>query len=236
MMAFLQQQRHTADGQSRAADAEKQGAQNHTANGDKQQEYLTVAARGKNARKSTVLLAVLFGIGLLCLWFMIKESVPQTAAAEAVSSEETRIETAITRLTGIRAEMFSRMDEIVKRFYEFSDVQQVKVGELVKNPFETESFVGNLRQQGSEETDSDIEAEWLRQQAQNMQLFSIMRSQNGNCCMINDKILYVGDSIRGMKVRQIDDKFVRLELEGAEVGPERDKEGLGARIILKLTE
>ena len=37
------------------------------------------------------------------------------------------------------------MGEIVKKFYEFSDVVQVKVNELVKNPFEVEGFAKNLK-------------------------------------------------------------------------------------------
>jgi len=40
--------------------------------------------------------------------------------------------------------MAGRMDEIVKKFYEFSDVVQVKVNELVKNPFAVEGFAKDL--------------------------------------------------------------------------------------------
>ena len=193
-----------------------------------EQEYLTVATQGKQVRKTTILLAVLFGIGLLSLWFMIKKSAPQTAAA-SVDTEEAQIEKAIKRLTGVRSEMFSRMDEIVKKFDEFSDVQQVQVGELVKNPFELEMFLDNVGETSDTEgRSSDIEAERMRQQrirqqTKNMQLLSIMRSDQGNCCMINDRILYEGDSIRGFKVRQISDSFVKLESEGVE-------------IVLKLSE
>jgi len=81
-----------------------------------EQEYLTVAAHNKNVRKSTMLLVALFAIGLLCLLFMIKKSTPQKATAAVLSPEETRIEAAITRLTGVRSEMFNQMDEIVKNF------------------------------------------------------------------------------------------------------------------------
>ena len=192
------------------------------------QEYLTVATKGKQVRKTTILLAVLFGIGLLILWFMIKKSAPQTAVA-SVDTEEAQIGKAIKRLTGVRSEMFSRMDEVVKKFDEFSDVHQVQVGELVKNPFELEMLLDN----GEETSDtegriSDIEDErmrqqWLRWQTQNVQLLSIMRSDQGNCCMIDDRILHEGDSIRGFKVRQIGDSFVKLESEGVE-------------IVLKLSE
>ena len=193
-----------------------------------EQEYLTVATQGKQVRKTTILLAVLFGIGLLSLWFMVKKSAPQTVAA-SVGTEEAQIEKAITRITGVRSEMFSRMDEIAKKFYEFSDVQQVKVGELAKNPFELEAFLANVKETSdTQEGDYDIEAEMmrqqrLRQQTKDLQLLSIMQSDQGNCCMINDRILYEGDSIRGFKVCRIGDSFVKLKYEDVE-------------IVLKLSE
>lgn len=195
------------------------------------QEYLTVAARGKNVRKSTILLTGLFILGLLCLWFMIKKSAPQTATASPgrVGTEEAQIEMAITRLIGVRSEMFNRMGEIVKKFYEFSDVQQVKVNELVKNPFKHEIFLGSLKEKSdTEKRNFDINAEVmrqqrLRQQTKNMQLLSIMATDTSNCCMIDDRILYEGDSIRGFNVRQIGDSTVLLESDGVE-------------IILKLSE
>jgi len=180
-----------------------------------EQEYLTVATQGKQVRKTTILLAVLFGIGLLSLWFMVKKSAPQTAAA-SVGTEEAQIEKAITRITGVRSEMFGRMDEIAKKFYEFSDVQQVKVGELAKNPFELEAFLANVKETSdTQEGDYDIEAEMMRQ-LRDLQLLSIMQSDQGNCCMINDRILYEGDSIRGFKVCRIGDSFVKLRYEDVE--------------------
>src|SRR4030042_245527 len=103
------------------------------------QEYLTVAANSKNLRRSTILVMILVALGLACLGYMIHKSRPQAASAQPVE-EEGQIEAAISRLTGVRSEMISRMDEIGKRFYEFSDVFQVGVGELVKNPFEVEVF------------------------------------------------------------------------------------------------
>ena len=215
------------------------------------QEYLTVAAQGKNVRKTTYLLVVLFGIGLLCLWFMIKKSTPPVASAAVVSTEETQIEIAITRLTGVRSEMFNRMDEIVKKFYQFSDVQQVKVDELVKNPFKYEPLLGNVV--GKSDTgagDSDDAEMMLRRQAENMQLLSIMATEAGSCCMIDDEILYEGDSIGGFRVQQIGDSFVKLEWapilpsyremepqsESVEMDPKRDEERLGTQIVLKLSE
>jgi preprotein translocase subunit SecG len=191
-------------------------------------EYLTIASHGKRVRKSTTLLAVLFVIGLLCLWFMIKKSTPKAASAAAGKTEDALIETAIARLTGVKSAMFSRMDEIVGKFYEFSDVPQVKVNELAKNPFELETFLANLEEKpGAEEKGNEIDANMLWQQmrlkSQGMQLWSIVQSNQGNRCMIDDKILREGDSIKGFKVRQIGDIFVKLESNGVE-------------IVLKLSE
>ena len=199
-----------------------------SANETQEQEYLTVATQRKQVRKTTILLVVLFGIGLLSLWLMIKKSASQTAAA-SVGTEEAQIETAITRLTGVRSEMFNRMDEIVDKFYEFSDVPQVQANELVKNPFELETFLGDVKETSDTEgRDYDSEAErmrrqQLRQQTKNLELLSIMQSDQGNCCMIDDRILYEGDSIRGFKVCRIGDSFVKLKYEDVE-------------IVLKLSE
>ncbi len=192
---------------------------------DKSQEseYLTVAAQGKRVRKSTTLLAVLFIIGLLCLWFMIKKSTPKSASAVVDNKEETLIETAIARLTGVKSKMFSSMDEIVSKFYEFSDVPQVKVNELAKNPFELETFLDKIKEKpGAGEKAHEIDAKMLgyqqmRQKSKTLQLLSIMQSNEGNCCMIDDRILYEGDSIEGFKVCQIGDSFVKLESNGVEI-------------------
>jgi hypothetical protein len=153
---------------------------------------------------------------------MIKESSPQTATACSgqVSTEDAQIEMAIAQLIGVRSEMFNRMGEIVKKFYEFSDVQQVKVDELVKNPFKHEIFLGSLK----EKSDTEIMRQGqLRQQTKDMQLLSIVATDTGKCCVIDDKRLYEGDSIRGFNVRQIGDSTVLLESDGVE-------------IILKLSE
>jgi preprotein translocase subunit SecG len=170
----------------------------------KEQQYLTVAAQGKDVRKMTMLLAILFVIGLLCLLFMIRKSVPQSAPAASNSVEESKIEKAIERITGVGSEMFKRMDQIVNKFYEFSDVQQVRVYELVKNPFERQIFLADP----DKTPDSVV--------LPDMQLLTIMQTDESYCCMIDDKILYEGDTIKGFKVVQIGVDFVKLELEGVQ--------------------
>ncbi len=255
MLSFLREQRFGAGGDDPGRGSSEQeplaDADTHAGDGTEQtrsQEYITVGDKDKNVRKSTILLAVLFFAGLLCLWFMIKKSAPTTAAASGIGMEESQIETAISRLTGVRSEMFNRMDEIVNKFYQFSSVQQVGVGELVKNPFRYDIFLGNVRAgdsgKGDSATDTRMIQERMREQTKDLELLSIMGSGedgSGRCCMIDDRILYEGDLIRGFSICQIGDNFVKLkwqrdQLEGLETGPKNGEEHLGAQIVLKLSE
>jgi hypothetical protein len=149
---------------------------------------------------------------------MIKKSSPNAASAAYGTTEDTLVETAIARLTGVKTEMFGRMDEIVGKFYEFSDVPQVKANELAKNPFELETTSGNLKSGTVNEIDT--RALWqqqLRQNSKGMQLWSILQTQQGYRCMIDDEILSEGDSVNGFKVSQIGDNFVKLESDGVQI-------------------
>jgi preprotein translocase subunit SecG len=212
----------------------------------KGQEYLTVSAQNKNLQRSTILLTTFFIIGFLCLWLMIKKSSPQTASAAPDENEETQIELAIARLTGVKSEMFDSMDEIVKKFYEFSNVFQVQVSELIKNPFELELFLTNLRKKSDadnanlEFNDEILRLQQLKKQASDMQLLSIIQLNNSICCMIEDKILREGDSIKGFKVTQIGNNFVKLKWDQENDLLRQDCQiGIGAKsweIILRLSE
>jgi len=185
------------------------------------QEYLTVGSHKKRARKSTMLLAILFIAGLVCLGYMIKKSTPKAATAASDSTEDTKLEVAISRLTGIKSEMFDSMDGVVKKFNKLSDVLQVKVGELVKNPFKLELVATEEPRVEITVPEMDTETikqRQMRQEVKEMQLLSIMQSDRGKCCMIGSKILYEGEYIKDFKVRQIGDSFVKLEWD-----PDRNK-------------
>ena len=75
-----------------------------------EEDYLVPAEHGKNVKQGTVILAILFGIGALCVWFMIKKTTPSAASA-AVSPEEQRITEALAQLTGIRSELTTKVDD-----------------------------------------------------------------------------------------------------------------------------
>jgi preprotein translocase subunit SecG len=174
-------------------------------------EFLARVHHGKNLKQSTIILAVLFTVGAVCVWFMIKKTTPPPAAA-AVSTEEAKIEHAIAQLMGIQTEMDAKMGDIVTRFGEFSDIEQVGVGDLKKNPFAIELSVGNFGQTMEPGLHREVE-----ERSQKLQLWSIMASPRNACCMINEKILYKGDKIDGFTVVEIDPRFVGLESNGIRV-------------------
>jgi hypothetical protein len=136
MLSFLRDSQET----NQAPASKAQGPADPSAQAEAT-EYLTVAGKTQKARQSTVAVVVLFVVGLAVLGVMVKKCQfkPAAAAAATARSEDTQIEAAISRLTGVSAEMNTRMDQIVQKFHEFSAVVQVAVDELAKNPFELEA-------------------------------------------------------------------------------------------------
>ncbi len=240
MMSFMREQGAGNPSDHSSAATEPQGALPVSA--PEAQEYLTVAANSKNVRRSTITVAILVAIGLVCLLFMIRKSQPQAAAAKQAATDETKIEAAISRITGVRSEMTDRMDAIVKKFYEFSDVFQVKVNELAKNPFEVEGgMMKGLKGQDVVTDDPQVQAELIRRQkmqekAGTLRLLSIMRSDYGHSCMINDQILQQGQTIEGFTVAQIGSNSVELVWSPEEASGENVAQAEDMKITLKLSE
>ena len=209
MLSFMQ------DGQSAPQDAGNQSDQNNAvgASPGGDQDFLTTAHHGKNLKHSTITLALLFTVGALCVWFMIKKTTP--SAASAAGTEEAKIESAIAQLTGIKTEMDTHVGQIVERFYEFSEIDQIGVDELKKNPFEHELPIGDLSQ--IDPSHEILLREEINRKSKGLQLWSIMAAPQGGCCMINEKILYVGDSIDGFTVKKITQRAVELEQDGISI-------------------
>ena len=223
MLAFMKDQK--------LEDATVKNSSGNNPGGPEDQQHFTVATRQKHVRKSTYLLSMVFVAGLISLIFMIKQSSPQKAEA-GVDESEAKIEAAIKQVTGISTQMYDRMYQIVQEFYEFSNFQQVKVNELVKNPFAYDTFLVTPSTTGNGENDT-IDAAALRQQqarlrAKELKLLSIIKSDTRSCCMINDRIVYEDDSIDGFRVESITERAVTLVWEQ----PGSDS----IQIIMKLTE
>jgi hypothetical protein len=181
--------------------------------------FVTTTSREKSIKNGTIIFIAVFCVSLGCLWFMIKKTTPQAASAKTTSDDSMQIENAIAKVTGTKAEFFQSIDNVVSKFNEFSNVLQVKVNELQKNPFEHQKYSVTVLSPEQELMESAAERQravrnTLEQEATGMQLLSIMKSPKGNSCMINDKMLNKGDTIDGWQVMEITDKSVKLSAQG----------------------
>jgi hypothetical protein len=178
-------------------------------------EYLTVSGHGQKVRQSTIMLVVLFSIAAIGVWFMVKKATPAAANA-APNQDQAQLESALAQLNNMQNEIDSQMDSVNGRFYHFNNVDQVAVDELKKNPFKREMdySVGH----GG---DASQRAEQIQQEAQvismGMELWSITATPKGMCCMIDDKVLYKGDTYKDMTVESIEGKVVRLSYKDVPV-------------------
>jgi hypothetical protein len=173
--------------------------------GGQEDEYLTVAADTKKVRKSTILLIGLFAIGIIGLFLMIKKSQPEAASAAEVSKDQLQMEKAISQLSGIKDKMFQGVQNVVQKFYGFSDVEQVEVDELQKNPFKLERYYQGL----DEQADVDMRGR-MKHAADRMELYSVMATGGERSCVINGKLLYEGDRVEDFVVQEIGDDRVRV--------------------------
>jgi preprotein translocase subunit SecG len=205
------------DGQNQTPAADQMENQN----GDdgslcQQDDFLTVSGQGKKLRQSTMFLAVLFIAAAALVWFMVKKTTPAEASAETNESQ-VELDAALTQLNSMQAEMNNQMDNVVGKFYQFNNIEQVEVNELKKNPFTRE--LGKTSESAEDLRQNELKhiRERARQQASELELWSITETPNGKCCMINDKLLYVGDSINEMTVKTIGENIVNLDYNGVPV-------------------
>jgi hypothetical protein len=182
-------------------------------------DYLTVAGHGKKLRQSTILLCALFAVGAGVVFFMIKKTTP-VAANAAPSQDQLQLEAALVQIEKMKNDMNSQMNNVVGRFYQFSNVSQIGVDELKKNPFRRELNAGPVQTPDNEAMAAQqrqmLMAE-ARSQSGQMELWSITSTPRGMCCMIGDKVYYVGDMVGAMKIQSIETKRVVLDYKGIPV-------------------
>ena len=180
------------------------------------EDYLTVSGHSQKVRRSTMIVAIIFAVGALGLWLMVKKTTPATANAET-NQNQVQLETALAQLDSMKAEMDSQMDSVSGRFYQFNNVDQVGVEELKKNPF----IRGEMDSTPDSSDTGNQQQEQIQQEAQviamGLELWSITATPKGMCCMIDDKVLYQGDTYKSMTVKSITEKTVTLEYKGTSV-------------------
>ncbi len=176
-----------------------------------QEGYISPAAGAKNVRQTSMLLAGLFVIGMFSVFVMIKKAaVPQQAAA----AKDAQIEAGLAQFAGIKKDMFSQMDQIVQKFHDFSNFEQIKPTELARDPFYSRLAISaqvmrDLNRQAA--GDANAVESVLFTRVRELQIQSIMNSQDKPCCMINDKLLYVGDKIEDFTIAAIGGNFVEFK-------------------------
>jgi hypothetical protein len=216
MLSFLKDERNKNAAAS--ADQPAQPVDQTSPDGQvsREEDFLVPTEHGKNTKQSTLILVVLFVVGALCVWFMIKKSTPGSANA-APNPEEAKIEAIVTQMIGIKTES-DKVDDIVGRFSQISEVDQVNVTELKKNPFRRDLVLGAAEPTAPPAADLEsIRKEEIKRLAGKLQLFSIMYSSQGGCCMINDKLLNVGQTVEGFLVTKITEDCVELSNNGVTI-------------------
>jgi hypothetical protein len=182
----------------------------------REEDFLVPTEHGKNTKQSTLILVALFVVGALCVWFMIKKTTPGAAIA-VPNAEEAKIDEFVKTFTGDRAG-FGEVDAIVGRFSQISAVDQVNVTELKKNPFRRDLVLGAGEPPAPPAADLEsVRREEIKRLAGKLQLFSIMYSSQGGCCMINDKLLNVGQAVDGFIVTKITSDTVELTNNGVPI-------------------
>ncbi|NLH16792.1 MAG: hypothetical protein GX455_09450 [Phycisphaerae bacterium] len=216
MLSFLKDERNKNHATPPETADQPAAGENADGQVSREEDFLVPAEHGKNAKQSTFILVALFVIGALCVWFMIKKTTPNSANA-APNPEEAKIEEIVKTITGVKTG-FSEVDAIVGRFSQISAVEQVNVTELKKNPFRRDVVLGTTEPAvPSASEQENWRREEVQRQAGKLQLFSIMNSTNGGCCMINDKLLNIGQSIEGFTVTKIEGDRVELTNNGVSV-------------------
>ena len=187
---------------------------------ENQGDILVPSNSGNSVKNTTIVLMVLFTVGAGCLWFMIKKTSPDSADA-AVETEEVQIDTAIAKITNIKKQMDQDMGQIVEKFNQINQVEQVAVSELTKNPFRQ-----NISINVSDNNDNTAEMnrnrlEKIRAQvndeAKKLRLQSLMSQGPQPCCMLNDKLYYIGDTVKGFEVVKINEQSLDLISNGVKV-------------------
>ncbi len=178
-----------------------------------QNEVIGLTVQAKNVRQTSLILAGTIVIAFAVIWFIHKKAAPAQVAAAAADSQMV-VETAIAKLTGIKTENVGQVDQLVKKFYEFVDFEQVAAQQLRKNPFNLSQALPDAAG-GSSASKGNVAGD-VQNEAKKIQIQSIMQSKYGNCCMINDTLLYKGDKINNFEIVEIGDNFIQLRAGGGQ--------------------
>lgn len=195
MLSFLR------DGSQTPAAAQMQSEGTSASSAPAAQDFLRPAVRNQTVKQGTILLAVLFLAGGAAVWWMIKKS-GLSQAQGATAAETSHIDEMLSQLKSFQKDMNSQMSSVSSRFSQISQLGQITVEELKKNPFRQEWTPVSPGEDLSF-SQSLLRKEEMRRKAAGLKLWSITARPDRSCCMIGDKVLYVGDAVSGFVVKEI---------------------------------
>lgn len=195
MLSFLR------DGNQTPATAQLQAEGASSEIGGSSPDFLRPAVRTQTVKQGTILLSILFVAGGATVWWMIKKS-GLTQAQGATAAETSQIEQVLSQLSTFQKDMNSQMNSVSSRFSQVSELGQITVADLKKNPFRQE-WTAPAAGEDLSFSQSLLRKEEMRRKAAGLKLWSITARADRSCCMIGDKVLYVGDDVSGFQVRQI---------------------------------
>jgi hypothetical protein len=106
------------------------------------------------------------------------------------------------------------MKNVTGRLNHLSEAGQIAVEDLKKNPFMRET---PATERADSPTRKQFIEEQTRKEAAGFELWSITASSRDVCCMVNDKVLRLGDKINGFTVKKIEAHTVTIERDGVSV-------------------
>lgn len=172
-------------------------------------EFFTTSVEKTSVKRNTMILVALFVVGAVSIFLMVKNTGPSSAgAATANAAANNEIEIAIAKLSGIKAEIFEKMDGIAKKFDEISNIEQIGVASLQRNPFSLQPAISSRIGNSGIGSKSTV-GKYLR-------LESVIESSDGNICMIDGRIYRQGDRLGSYVVTEVARDMVRLTSEGSE--------------------
>lgn len=172
-------------------------------------DFLLPAVRNQTVKQGTILLTILFLTGGVAVWWMVKKS-GLSEAQGSTAAEASQIDEVLAQLSSFQKDMNSRMNSVAGRFSQVSELGQITVSDLKKNPFRQE-----LSSSGPDLSFSQalMRKEEMQRKAAGLKLWSITARADRPCCMIGDKVLYVGDTVSGFVVKAIHSDRVILGWE-----------------------
>ncbi|MEJ5259898.1 MAG: hypothetical protein WHS88_06895 [Anaerohalosphaeraceae bacterium] len=162
-------------------------------------DFLRPAVRNQTVRQGTIVLTILFLTGGAAVWWMVKKS-GLSEAQGSTAAETSQIDQVLVQLSSFQKDMNSQMNSVAGRFSQVSELGQITVSDLKKNPFRQEPASGGPDLSFSQAL---MRKEEMRRKAAGLKLWSITARADRPCCMIGDKVLYVGDAVSGFVVKAI---------------------------------